>query len=62
MKERYTFFQALTDAKGDLFKASQRWCAARGWYSTARVEWYEVWQTTDIPKEVEEADKKYNEA
>jgi hypothetical protein len=53
------FLECLTTCKGDLFKASILWCKKRGWTSTARVEWYHAWQTTDLPREVNDAVEAY---
>lgn len=57
-----TFLDCLKATKGDLFKASNLYCKSRGWNGSARIEWYDAWQTTDLPNEVEAAVKKYNEA
>jgi hypothetical protein len=54
-----TYLECLRACRGDLFKASVMWCKVRGWYSTARTEWYEAWQTTDLPREVNDAIKAY---
>lgn len=54
-----TFLECLTACRGELFKASVMWCKFRGWYSTARTEWYTAWQTTDLPDEVNRAVETY---
>jgi FixJ family two-component response regulator len=53
------FHDCLIACRGDLFKASVMWCKVRGWTSTARVEWYTAWQTTDLPREVNAAVEEY---
>jgi hypothetical protein len=54
-----TFLEALRAKKGDLFKASVAYCKARGW---TREQWYEAWQTTSLPDEVEQAVRASREA
>jgi hypothetical protein len=51
-----SYLEGLKVNKGDLFKASVAYCKTRGW---KREDWYTAWQTTDLPKEVEEAVKTY---